>query len=339
MTCAASHLLDINNGTLTIDAQSGETVFQAFSRHKVFLPSACGGRGKCGLCRVTISSGCPSPTAADQQHLSEAELAAGLRLACQAVVTGSMSITLPDAYYQAANYRVKISKVTHLTDDIVMLRCQAIEPRQMRLEAGAWMFFHSPPSENCPDGVDRPFSIASDTRNQRQLEFIIRRNPAGVCTKWIFECMPVGAEVTLNGPHGDFRLHDGDRPIVFIAGGSGLSAIRSMLYELKQQNSTRKVTVFFGAASCKDLFLLDELTELINSLPNGKFIPAVSKVGDDDDWHGEVGLINAVVERNLQDDDKAEAYLCGSPAMVNACISTLTKMGMPEERIFFDKFV
>ena len=338
MTAEATITLTINNGALTIAAAAGETLFQAFARSRVFLPTACGGQGRCGLCRVHITAGSPEPTETDRKHLDQEAMQNGFRLACQTVVSGPMAITIPEAYYTATDYRVKVTRITPLTRDIFMVRCQALEPRQIHVEAGAWMFFHCPPYEGCPGGVDRPFSIASDPRDKRNLEFIIRRNPVGICTKWIFEKMQVGDEIRLNGPHGEFRLHDTPREALFIAGGSGLSAIRSILLEMKNNKSPKKARLFFGAATCRDLYLLDELRDFEKTLPDFRFIPAVSAVCPGDGWDGETGLITTVVAKHAGNCAEAEAYLCGSPAMVNACIDVLTAHGMPCSQIFFDKF-
>ena len=338
MTAEATISLTINNGALTIAAAAGETLFQAFSRSRVFLPTACGGQGRCGLCRVRITAGCPEPNEAERKHLDQEALQSGIRLACQTIVTAPMAITIPEAYYTASDYRVKVTRITPMTRDIVMVRCQALEPRQIHVEAGAWMFFRCPPYEGCPEGVERPFSIASDTRDKRNLEFIIRRNPAGICTKWIFEKMQVGDEIVLNGPHGDFRWHDTPCEALFIAGGSGLSAIRSILLEMKNKKSPKKARLFFGASTCRDLYLLDELRDLENSLPDFRLVPAVSSVCPGDDWDGETGLITAILAKHIGDCSEAEAYLCGSPAMINACIDVLAAHGMPGSQIYFDKF-
>ncbi|NMA45463.1 MAG: 2Fe-2S iron-sulfur cluster binding domain-containing protein [Lentisphaerae bacterium] len=331
--------ISINHGAKTISAQSGESLFQALTRNRVFIPTACGGRGICGLCRLKITEGAQQPNDTEKKHLKDHELQDGMRLACQSLVKNNLAIEIPEAYYQASQYRVKISKITQLTHDILLLRCQAVEPKFIHVEAGAWMLFHAPPSDICPDGVKRSFSIASDTRNKQALEFIIRRTPKGLCTKWIFEQMQVGDEVTLEGPHGDFRLHDTPKDAIFIAGGSGLSAIRSILLEIKSQKIPKRATLFFGAVSRRDLYLLDELQTLEKDIPGFTFIPALSAPAADDNWQGETGLITDVVAKHLQDAQNKEAYLCGSPGMLDACIKVLSSKGMPESAIFFDKFV
>ena len=333
-----SYSISINHGAKTISAQPGESLFQALARNRVFIPTACGGRGVCGLCRLKITTSAHQPNDTEKKHLKDDDLQAGMRLACQTIVNRDLAIEIPEAYYQASQYRVKVSKITHLTHDIVMLRCQAVEPKFIHLEPGAWMLFHAPPSCICPDGVKRSFSIASDTRNKQVIEFIIRRTPKGICTKWIFEQLQVGNEITLEGPHGDFRLQNTTKDAIFIAGGSGLSAIRSILLEIKNKKIPKKATLFFGAVSRRDLYLLDELQALAKDLPGFSFIPALSAPDPDDNWQGETGLITDVVAKHLQNAQDKEAYLCGSPGMLDACMKVLADKGMPESAIFFDKF-
>ena len=100
----------------------------------------------------------------------------------------------------------------------------------------------------------------------------------------------------------------------------------------------RKVSYFFGARGQRDLFLLDEMKALEQSLPNFRFIPVLSDKENGDKWDGEEGLVTEAVDRHVPDVSEAEAYLCGSPLMIDACIKVLTANGMPEDRIFYDKF-
>ena len=101
---------------------------------------------------------------------------------------------------------------------------------------------------------------------------------------------------------------------------------------------SRKVQYFFGAVTKKDLFLVDEMKTLEGKLPNFQYIPALSAPEPEDDWKGETGLITEVLDRQVPSIDNTEAYLCGSPGMIDACIAVLTKKGMSEEFIYYDKF-
>jgi Na+-transporting NADH:ubiquinone oxidoreductase subunit F len=144
--------------------------------------------------------------------------------------------------------------------------------------------------------------------------------------------------VTFSGPYGEFYLRDTGAPILFIAGGSGMAPILSIVKDMKEKKIDRRAFYFFGAASQKDLFYVKELTQMQDELTRFTFVPALSHEPDDTGWRGERGLITEVVRRHMTDLAGFEAYLCGSPGMINACVTVLKEGGIPEEKIYFDKF-
>jgi Na+-transporting NADH:ubiquinone oxidoreductase subunit F len=108
--------------------------------------------------------------------------------------------------------------------------------------------------------------------------------------------------------------------------------------DMAQKGINRKAMYFFGARSKRDLFLLDEMHALEQRLPNFTFVPALSEPAAEDNWEGETGLITDVVRRMVKDGPNSEAYLCGSPGMINACMAVLTELNVAPENIFYDKF-
>ena len=117
-----------------------------------------------------------------------------------------------------------------------------------------------------------------------------------------------------------------------------MAPIRSILLHLAERNMPRKVMYFFGARNKKDLFFTDELFALERKFPNFKYIPALSEPRPQDNWDGETGLITQVVERLVHDGTNTEGYLCGPPPMIDAAIKVLTKKGVHEIYIYYDKF-
>jgi Na+-transporting NADH:ubiquinone oxidoreductase subunit F len=111
-----------------------------------------------------------------------------------------------------------------------------------------------------------------------------------------------------------------------------------MLLDMVDRGIRRKATYFFAARSARDLFLVEEMRALEDRLPGFRFIPALSNPAPEDRWEGEKGLITEVLNRHFQRLDRHEAYLCGSPGMVDASIRVLKSKGLPGERIFYDKF-
>jgi Na+-transporting NADH:ubiquinone oxidoreductase subunit F len=126
--------------------------------------------------------------------------------------------------------------------------------------------------------------------------------------------------------------------MIFIAGGSGMAPFLSMLAHMRNENIRRKVTYFFGARAKRDLICLDRMAEFEKALPGFQFVPCLSEPKPDDNWSGETGLVTDVMKRRCPDLSNMEAFLCGSPGMIDSSIAALTGNGMPVENIAYDKF-
>ncbi len=136
-----------------------------------------------------------------------------------------------------------------------------------------------------------------------------------------------------------FTLREGhDADLIFVGGGAGMAPILSLLRAMADQGIERPAVYYYGARGPKDLFHQDELAELEQRLPNFRFVPALSEADDDDSWDGECGLITDVVARLEEALGEVDAYLCGPPPMVDAAIGMLDAKGVPESRVFYDKF-
>jgi Na+-transporting NADH:ubiquinone oxidoreductase subunit F len=186
--------------------------------------------------------------------------------------------------------------------------------------------------------VYRAYSISSDPAQKHSIETIIRLVPGGICTTYCFEYLKVGDQVKINGPYGDFRLSDTDTPIVFIAGGSGMAPIKCILHHMKKTANNRKATYYFGANKVKELFLLDRMKAFESDLADFRFVPVVAAPDESESWSGATGLVTEAVRRELKNASECEAYLCGSPGMIDAAAKVLIELGMKEEAIFYDKF-
>ena len=187
--------------------------------------------------------------------------------------------------------------------------------------------------------VIRAYSIASDSKDKKNIELLIRYVPNGQATTFVHKALEEGDKIVITGPYGDFFLReDSKRDMICIAGGSGKAPIRSILAKLKEEGMPRKVKYFFGARSKRDLYYTEEFEALAKEYPNFEYIPALSEPKPEDEWTGETGLITDVVDRHTKELTEAEAYLCGSPGMIDACIKVLSRHDMKDENILFDKF-
>jgi Na+-transporting NADH:ubiquinone oxidoreductase subunit F len=328
---------------ITIDSKEmvvpgGRPLLATLMGEKLFIPSACGGRGSCGFCKVKVTSDVGEYLATELPWITEEEKKENIRLSCQIKAKKDLAIWIPEELFNVKEYRTRVERIRDLTHDIKELTLKLIDPPEISFRAGQYIQFQTPEYELSSESVYRAYSCSSNPLQKDRVELEVRLVPNGICTTYVFQYMKEGDEVTINGPYGEFFLRDTDRNIVFIAGGSGMAPIKSILSGMVEKGSGRKATYFFGAVSKRDLFLVDEMRELEKKLPNFKYVPALSGPKPEDQWEGETGLITEVLDRHLDGGNNVEAYLCGSPGMIDASIAVLSKKGIPEELIYYDKF-
>ena len=318
--------------------QGGKPLLVALRDQQLFIPSACGGRGSCGLCKVKVHSGAGDILPTELPWLDDQERATSVRLACQLKVKQDFTIEIPAELFNVRQFETEVVSIKDLTYDIKEVTFRLIDPADIEFKAGQYVQIEVPGYELVDEPVYRAYSVASAPGSNRSVELEIRLVPDGICTTFVHKYLKEGDRVTLNGPYGDFFLRESDRDIIFIAGGSGMAPVKSILLNMIDKGVERKTQYFFGGKAMKDLFLLDEMKSCETKLPNFEFIPALSEPDPDDDWTGQTGLITEVVDRLVKRADEKEAYLCGSPNMIDACVEVLLQKGVTEDRIFYDKF-
>jgi len=317
----------------------GVPLLSALNANHVFLPSACGGRGACGLCRVTVHGGAALPfSPAELKKLSAAERQHGVHLACQLEVRDGLQIWIPDELLRVSLFEVEVAALRDLTHDIKEVTLQLLTPPSIDFKAGQYVQLRAPEGPRRKRNVWRAYSIASPPSQKTRIQLQVRLVPNGLVSVFVHQELRTGDRLQITGPWGEFYLRENASELLLVAGGVGMAPIRAMLLDLLEKKSTRSIRYFFGAVSAADLFLMDEMRALERELPHFQFVPALSAPRPEDAWTGERGLITEVLERRLETDSQAEAYLCGSPAMIEACVAVLLRKGIPDSRIFYDKF-
>jgi Na+-transporting NADH:ubiquinone oxidoreductase subunit F len=166
--------------------------------------------------------------------------------------------------------------------------------------------------------------------------------PPGKVSSYIFNCKP-GDKVTISGPYGEFFIKETDAEMVYIGGGAGMAPLRSHIFELlKERNSQRKISYWYGGRSLRELFYVDEFRELEEKHPNFRFHIALSDPLPEDNWTGDTGFIHQVLLDNYLKEHPApediEYYICGPPLMLQAVLKMLDSLGVEPENIAFDDF-
>lgn len=328
--------IDIN-GDRKLTVQGGESLLESLTQNEIFIPSACGGRGTCAYCKLKVLEGGGPIVPTEEPYLSPEEREGGIRLSCQVKVRNNVRIEIPAELLSVRQYLCTCARIEDLTPDIKAFRFELKEPANISYIPGQYVQLYCPAYDGTGD-VYRAYSIASNPKDKGVIDLLIRLVPGGICTTWCFEHLKEGDDVRINGPYGEFRLSATDAPIIFVAGGTGMAPIECMLHEMRNTGNQRQATYFFGVNRVDELFHKELMHEFERDLPSFRFVPVVAQPADDSGWTGETGLVTQALERNMSDTSKHEAYLCGSPGLINASIAVLAKLGMPEENIFYDKF-
>ncbi len=326
------------NDDKELQIEGGKTLLNSLMEEEIFIPSACGGRGSCGFCKVKVKEGAGEILPTELPWLSEEEKKEGVRLSCQCKVKKDIKLEIDEELFNVKQYLAEVGSIKDLTHDIKEVTFKL--PGEINFKAGQFIQFEVPEYDLCEEGVFRAYSISSQPSRKNEVELEIRYVPNGICTTYVHKHLKEGEKIKINGPYGDFFLQDTESDIICIAGGSGMAPIKSILHDMKEKGNQRKVTYFFGARGTRDIFLVEELKQLEKEMPNFTFVPALSGATPEENWTGETGLITDVVDRYIKGkvSEGTEAYLCGSPGMIDACVAVLTANGVKEEKVYYDKF-
>ncbi|MFO7660905.1 MAG: FAD-binding oxidoreductase [Candidatus Cloacimonadaceae bacterium] len=319
--------------------KGGSSLLNSLSEQQIYLASACGGRGSCGACKCKVESGGGPLLPTEKPLLSAEEQQDNFRLACQIKVKTDISIFIPEDIFNIRRYKAAVTEIIDYTYDIKGITFKLIEPDKVDFKAGQYMQLETQPYDKVKQKAMRAYSISSKPEDNNIIQLIIRLVPEGICTTWAHKYLKVGDEVFMTGPFGDFYIRDTEADMIFIAGGSGKAPIKSMLEHLEVVGTNRKMTYFFGARSAEDLYLTEQFKNYEKVFPDFTYIPVLSRCDDGEKWCARTGYIMPYLKEFIRDPKNTEAYMCGSPGMLNACQKELLTLGVPQDKIYFDSFV
>jgi ferredoxin-NADP reductase len=250
----------------------------------------------------------------------------------------SETVSTAGASAPASRFVGVVESIRPLTPEIRNIRIALREPAEIRFRPGQTIRLKIPTPAGQKE-LFRMYSLANPPQDSCAVELCVRRVPGGVGTGWIFNQLAVGDEVCFFGPYGRFGLSDSSMPMVWVAGGSGISPFWSMLRYMKECGMSRKCRLFLGAATQEHLPLLDEMRRFEKQCSWFQFTPAVAQPDGTVPWDGHVGLLPEVIDKEVGHGTGMEAYLCGPPALIESSLGVLASKGIQSDRIFMDKFI
>jgi len=269
--------------------------------------------------------------------MTRAEQRSGIRLACQVKVKQNIQIQVPEELLAVKQFRARVALIRNLTHDIKEINLELIEPAQISHHPGQYVQLEAPD----PEGgfIHRAYSISSPVYEDTKVQLVVRLVPDGIASTYVHN-LNTGDEVVFTGPYGEFRIDDNpEREIILVGGGCGMAPLKNIVFTAETRWPDRKIKLFFGARTTKDIFYLDMFKELMVEHPNLQVHYALSDpLAPDEIWDGETGFVHLSVNKFLEDNADRQAFLCGPPPMIDAVTRILKDKGARDEDIFYDKF-
>ncbi len=324
----------------TIEVEEGQTILDACLRAGVWLPHACC-HGLCATCKVQVVDGDYEHGNASPFALMDFEREERKALACCATVTSDVTIEAdvdedPDARHcPVQDFEGVVEEVVMLSPTIKGIRIR-LPGEGIAFQAGQYVQVQIP-------GLDQPraFSLASVPNDPTLVELNVRRVPNGQGTTYLHDVLKQGDLLRFSGPLGRFFVRVSDpQPLIFMAGGSGLSSPRSMILDLLASGETRDITLVYGARNRAELYYHGEFVALAAQHRNFHYLPALNEPTEACAWTGFKGFVHEAAVAHFSNDFRGHrAYLCGPPVMIEACIRTLMQGRLFERDIYTEKFL
>ncbi|TBN39066.1 2Fe-2S iron-sulfur cluster binding domain-containing protein [Paracoccus subflavus] len=318
--------------TRFVDCKPGEKVLDAAFRNKINLPMDCSD-GVCGTCKCRAESGSYD---LGEDYIDDAltgdEAAQGLVLTCQMVPSSDCVLSVPvTATSCKTGQQVFAATVTRIEphhDAAVVLELAVNEGAAPAFLPGQYVNIGVPGS-----GDHRSYSF-STAPGDRSLGFLIKKIPDGLMSGWLARARP-GDRLDLTGPMGSFYLRDGDGPLLFLAGGTGLAPFLSMLEVLARAGSRRHIHLIYGVTRDLDLVLVDQIAAYASRLPNFTFATVVADPASD---HPRKGWVTQHMPEDMLTAGEVDVYLCGPPQMVDAVRHYLDENAIRPASFHYEKF-
>jgi Na+-transporting NADH:ubiquinone oxidoreductase subunit F len=360
-----------------VTTAAGGKLLGALADKGIFIPSACGGGGTCGQCRVEVHSGGGDILPTEEGHITKREAKEGCRLACQVAVKQDMEIEVEDEIFGVQQWECEVISNDNKATFIKELKLKIPNGESVPFKAGGYIQIEAPAHHvkysefdiddqyrgdwnhfgffDVESKVDEDTLRAYSMANYPEEEGIIMLNvriatpppgrlhlPAGKMSSYIFS-LKAGDKVTISGPFGEFFAKETDNEMVFIGGGAGMAPMRSHIFDqLKRLNSKRKMSFWYGARSKREMFYEDDYNGLAADNDNFDWHVALSDPQPEDNWDGLTGFIHNVLHEQYLKDHEApedcEYYMCGPPMMNAAVIHMLKDLGVEDENIMLDDF-
>lgn len=316
--------------TRFVEARVGETIADASYRVGVNIPLDCRD-GACGACKCRVEAGAYESGSYIEDALSADEAQQGFALACQATPTSPMAISIlassTACKTKQQEFETKMLAVERLSATSIAFTLE--KPAGLAFLPGQYVNIGVPGTDQT-----RAYSFSSAPCADA-VTFLVRDVPGGLMSGWLSEKAAEGETMRMWGPSGGFYLRDLKRPVLFLAGGTGLAPFLSMLGDMKQKGAQAPTRLLYGVTSDEDLVSVDALEAYAAQTPNFSFTTCVASP---ESRHGRKGFVTDHITPEDLNGGDVDIYLCGPPAMVEAVRTWLAQQGVTPAAFHYEKF-
>ncbi|NCX13880.1 MAG: CDP-6-deoxy-delta-3,4-glucoseen reductase [Burkholderiaceae bacterium] len=335
--------VELKKSGRTFMVEEDETVLEAAIRQGVQLPYGCK-NGACGSCKGKVLEGRVEHGDHSQSALSTLDETAGASLLCCAHPQSNLLIDVREIHgggdIPVRKVPCRIQTMTYPSDDVAILELQLPASERFQFLAGQYLEFL------LKDNKRRAYSIASAPHQEGPIELHIRHLPGGLFTDPLFGQAADGKSVKekdilrFEGPQGSFFLReDTQKPIIFLASGTGFAPIKSILLHMREKKIERTIHFYWGGRRPKDLYMDTLCQEFASTIPRFHYIPVVSEALPEDHWAGRTGFVHRAVMEDFPDLSAFQVYACGAPIVIASAQTDFIKQcGLPEDEFYADSF-
>ena len=334
---AASFAISVQPSGIQFDAQPDESLLAAGIRQGIGLPYGCKD-GACGSCKCKLVSGQVQQSNFQRKALSEEEEAQGFVLTCSARALSNVTLesrqVTPAGALPVKKMPTRVSSLVRKTEDVIVMQLQLPANDTFVYRAGQYVEFI------LRDGARRSYSMANAPDKGPGVELHIRHMPGGRFTDQVFGTMKEKDILRIEGPMGSFFLReDSEKPMVFLASGTGFAPLKALLEHMQHCGITRPVTLYWGGRRPADLYMDDWVQAQCAAMPNLRYVPVVSDALPEDAWQGRTGFVHHAVLEDFPDLSSYQVYACGAPIVVDSAKRDFgAQAGLPAEEFFADAF-
>ena len=334
---AASFAISVQPSGIQFYAQADESLLAAGIRQGIGLPYGCKD-GACGSCKCKLVAGQVQQSNFQRKALSEDEEAQGFVLTCSARALSDITLesrqVTPAGALPVKKMPTRVSSLVRKTEDVMLMQLQLPANDTFVYRAGQYIEFI------LRDGARRSYSMANAPEKGPGIELHLRHMPGGRFTDLVFGTMKEKDILRIEGPMGSFFLReDSEKPMVFLASGTGFAPLKALLEHMQHCGITRPVTLYWGGRRPSDLYMDDWVQAQCAAMPNLRYVPVVSDALPEDAWQGRTGFVHRAVLEDFSDLSGHQVYACGAPIVVDSAKRDFGALaGLPAEEFFADAF-